>query len=236
MRLTIFLWLFTASEALGSAIFMQFPSSPPGGGIPSQQWYDPSGQNNLDSDAIAYDDFVLTEAKTITRVDWWGEAGPSVGFFVEFYNQDPNTVACQPDLVQFHGDSPIATELVTNFTQTLVGNSIYQFSADLANPVTLDANTSANPRYFFSVSDSMPLAYYTWAWAQGFDTGLGPGTTFYYQIAGSLAGGPYYSVLPSDRAFGLFDASAPEPSALLLSSCGLIFALWRRRCRRLAVS
>jgi len=195
---------FASLAACGALVYSQWPGNPPGGGIPSQWWYDLTQQNNLDSDAEAYDDFTLTQAKTITHVEWWGEAGPSVGFFIGFYKQDTNTIAYQPDLQQFHGHPPIAYETVTNFTQTPVGNGIYHFSADLPAPVILTSNTTAMPRYFISIADSMPLAYYTWGWAQGFG---GNNLMFYFQLAGSPAGGPYYTYRYADRAFAIYDDS-----------------------------
>jgi len=139
----------------GALVYSQLPGNPPGGGIPSQWWYDPTQQNNLDSDAEAYDNFTLVRSTTMTHVEWWGEAGPSVGFFIGFYNQDTNTIADQPDLKQFYGHPPIAYETVASFTQTPVGNGIYHFSANLPTPVSLGANTAAMPRYFISIADSM---------------------------------------------------------------------------------
>ena len=203
-RLSAILWLVVSTAANGALVFSQPPGSPLGGGLPSQFWYDPTQQNNLDSDAAAYDDFTLARRTTVTHVEWWGDltawGSTTLGFFVEFYNQDTNTTAVQPDLTQFYGHPPLSSELVTQFSMSSAGNGVYLYAADLAQPLTL----LPNRRYFFSVVDSDPAAYATWGWAQG----LAPnGVTFYYQLAGSLAGGPYYSLLPSDRAFALYDAS-----------------------------
>lgn len=196
--------LLASLTAHGAVVWQQWPGSPPGDMLPSQFWYDPTQQNNLDSDAAAYDGFTLTKATTITHVEWWGDGAASIGFFIEFYNQDTNTIAYQPDLTQFYGHQPLASETVTNDTVTGIGNGLYHYSAALAAPVTLAANTTQMPRYFFSVVDSMPTAYATWGWAQGTN---GDGATFYYQLAGSPAGGPYYTLRHSDRAFLLADDS-----------------------------
>jgi hypothetical protein len=203
------LLLMASLVARGAVVWSQLPANPPAGAIPSQLWYDPTSQNNLDSDAIAYDDFTLSKATAITHIEWWGESGPSVGFFISFYRQDPNTTAFQPDLIQITGNPPLASGTYTNFTQTAAGNGMYHFTLDLTNPISLAATNSANPRYFIAIVDSMPTAFKPWGWAQGF----GPNSkTFYWQYAGSPAGGPYYSTPPSDRAFVLSDASVPPPS------------------------
>lgn len=76
--LVAILLLLASFAANGAIVYSQPPGNPPGGGIPSQWWYDPTRQNNLDSDAEACGNFVLAKATTITHVDWWGEAGPSV--------------------------------------------------------------------------------------------------------------------------------------------------------------
>ncbi|MBS4098826.1 MAG: hypothetical protein KGZ83_18545 [Sulfuricella sp.] len=197
------LLLFTALVVQGATLYAQMPNDPPDGALPSQLWFDPTGKNNLDSDAIAYAAFTLTETATVTHVEWWGQsvtqgAAPpatSNGFFIGFYNQDPGTVALQPDLPQLHGGQPLAYELVVNFTQTSAGNGMSRFSADLATPVALAAGT----RYFLSIADSMPVAFQTWGWAQIPAPG---GNTFYYQY-----GGPSYSSNTSGMAFILGNAA-----------------------------
>ena len=85
--------LFLASLGLLSAtVFAQAPAyiqpmAPNGRTLrPSQIWIDPAGQNDLDSDAIAWEDFELPQTTTITRVRWWGEAAPALGFEVAFCN------------------------------------------------------------------------------------------------------------------------------------------------------
>ena len=203
------LWFPAARPAFGAVVFSQPPASPPAGGVPSQWWFDPTGQNNLDSDAEAYDNFLLAQATSISSIEWWGDAGPSVGFFVGFYNQDPNTVGFQPDLPQIHGHPPLTYQTVTKVSQTLVANGQYHFSATLPQPVSLAAGT----RYFVSVADSMPTAFATWGWSAG--TG-GDGRCFYYQLAGSPAGGPYYTIFQSDRAFSLSD-DTPTPPQLRIT-------------------
>jgi hypothetical protein len=150
------------------------PMSPNGGTLrPSQLWIDPFGQNDLDSDAIAWEDFTLSQTTTITTVRWWGEAPPALGFTVSFFNQDPGTLACQPDIFA-PGSGPISEELHTTFSQSSVGPSLYQFEVPLQTPLTFLANT----RYFVSIVGQQPIPYAYWNWAQ---SPAGTNGTFWWQ-------------------------------------------------------
>lgn len=168
----------------------------PGGGVirPSQLWIDPSG-NDLDSDAIAYEDFQLPQAATVSRIRWWGETAPPLGFRISFYNQDPGTTAVQPDIFG-PGSGPIAEADYTNFVQTPVGGGLYQFDVPLATSVACAANT----RYFVAVVGLTPIAYATWGWAQGTN---GVNGTFYFQRGATQQ----YMHLPDDRAVSLASGS-----------------------------
>jgi hypothetical protein len=167
-----------------------------GGGVmrPSQLWQDPNGQNDLDSDAIAYEDFELPQAATVTQVRWWGQVAPPLGFRISFYNQDPGTTAVQPDI--FGTNGPIAEATYTNFTQTSVGGGLYQFDVPLATSVTCAANT----RYFIAVVGLTPVPYATWDWAEGSG---GVNGTFYFQRGATQQ----YMRLPDDRAVALASGS-----------------------------
>jgi hypothetical protein len=188
---------FVASfTLLAAAAFAQAPAyvqpMAPNGGVlrASQLWIDPTGQNDLDSDAIAWEDFQLPQTATITRVRWWGEAPPALGFMISFFNQDPGTIAVQPDIFA-PGSGPIATDIYTNFTQTSAGGSLYQFEVMLTTPVTCNANT----RYFVSVVGQQPLAFVNWNWAA---SSSGPNGTFWW-----LRGAHMYFHLPESRAVAL---------------------------------
>lgn len=147
------------------------PMAPNGGTLrPSQMWIDPTGQNDLDSDAQAWEDFKLTQTTSITQIRWWGEAAPTLGFDIQFWNQDPNTIAVQPDL--FSG--PFSHHVYTAFTQTPVGGSLYQFDLQLQAPITLQADT----RYFISVVGQQPIAFAYWQWAA---SSTGTNGTFWWQ-------------------------------------------------------
>jgi len=147
------------------------PMSPNGGTLrPSQLWIDPTGQNDSDSDALAWEDFTLTQPTTLTTVRFWGDTAPSLGFEIDFFNQDPNTTACQPDI--FTG--PFRSEIHTTFTQTSAGSSLYQFELSLQSPLTLQPNT----RYFISVVGRTPIFGAYWNWAQ---SPSGTNGTFWWQ-------------------------------------------------------
>ncbi len=179
-----------AANAAAQGYLYEQPMSANGGTLRnSQLWIDPAGQNDLDSDAIAWEDFQLTQDATITKLRWWGETAPPLGFQISFFNQDPHTIAVQPDI--FYGSPPISQVIYTNVTQTSVGGSMYQFDVTLVSPLTFLANT----RYFVSVVGRTPIAYATWNWAA---SDVGPNGTFWW-----CRGLAMYFHLPESRAVAL---------------------------------
>lgn len=183
------------------SVFAQPPS--PGGGVmrASQLWMDPSEQNDLDSDALAWENFTLPETTTITRLRWWGEALPPQGFRIGFYNQDPNTIAMQPDIFAA-GSQPISERTYATPTVTAAAGGLYQFTIDLVTPLTFQANT----RYFVSVVGLTPIPWANWNWAQGASSN---GGTFWW-----VRGAHMYFHLPEDRAVELFAAAPSAPADL----------------------
>jgi hypothetical protein len=162
-----------AASASAQAYVYEQPMAPAGGTLRnSALWIDPTGQNDLDSDAIAWEDFTLTQTATITRLRWWGEAAPGLGFQISFYNQDPNTIAVQPDAFGV-GSGPISQADYTSFTQTSAGGNMYRFDVNLTTPMTFNANT----RYFVSVVGRQPIPYAGWGWASSLS---GPNGTFWW--------------------------------------------------------
>lgn len=161
----------------------------------SKLWLDPSGLgNDLDSDAITYEDFVLKGNATIHAVEWWGNTPPNQGFQVEFWRQDPGTIAYQPLAVfRESGAHPEAAFVITNVSAALDPSGSYHFSATLPTPVSLAANNSSNPRWFLAVIGLTDNAPFIWTWAQG----LGGSTRSYQWIRG---GGNRFYQLPEGRA------------------------------------
>lgn len=177
-------------------------------------WVDPSGENDSDNDSIAWTDFQLTQAATITRVRWWGQALPPLGFRVRFYNQDPNTVAVQPHIVGA-GAGPLSTEYFTNPEAVPVGGGLYEFTVDLANPMAFEADT----RYFLSVVGLTPSFAAQWGWAQG----DGPGWTFWWNRGMAmyfLIGGGRAMELEAEVCLGDVDVNGAVEFADLLALLG----------------
>jgi len=167
------------------------PMSPSGGITrPSQLWIDPSGQNDSDNDALAWEDFEFPVAATITKVRWWGQPAPPLGFEISFFRQDPNTIAVQPDIFAA-GSQPISEEIYTSFTQTSAGGGMVRYEVDLVAPLQFAANT----RYFISVVGRTPLYSGEWRWAA---SPLGWHGTFWWQ-----RGAHMYFRLPEERAVAL---------------------------------
>lgn len=88
--------LILATPVFGDVLTAQPPVS--GGGISrwSQLWQDPFGDNDLDGDSICWTDFTTSSPVSINHIEWWGEGACELGFQLEFWPQDPGTIAYQP--------------------------------------------------------------------------------------------------------------------------------------------
>ncbi|MCA9276866.1 MAG: hypothetical protein KDA29_12650 [Phycisphaerales bacterium] len=196
---------FTVDAFGQETLFTQGPVS--GGGVmrASSLWVDPSDQNDSDNDSIAWENFELPGMSEITRLRWWGQSLPPLGFNVSFYNQDPNTIAVQPDIF---GADPSGAFAEYDFPTPSVQSAggIYQFTVDLPTPLVLEGNT----RYFISVVGLTPIFSGSWSWAQSLANNLG---TFWW-----VRGAHMYFHLGDDRAVELigncFDCAAPCPADL----------------------
>lgn len=158
--------LFTGSAALADTFCNQTP--PNGGGTMrwSTLWQDPNGDNDSDSDAICYEDFVLANPVSINHLEWWGSGPCELGFQIEFWKQDPGTIAYQPYAVfRDVGAQPEQAYVVTNPTTTSE-YGITKYSVYLPTPTNLAANNSSNPRWFIAII-ALTSAYYDWSWARG---------------------------------------------------------------------
>ena len=147
-----------------------------GGGVSrwSQLWQDPGpGGNDLDSDAICWADFNLQSPTTITHLEWWGTGACELGFQIEFWPQDPGTIAYQPLAVFDRGPGPSPVTPTARFVAAPedyatnnLPDGLTHFSLDLATPVALEANDTANPRWFIGIIGLTHQAYATWNWSQ----------------------------------------------------------------------
>ncbi len=211
MRAMILVVVFAAaSVAVAGDLVNQQPVS--GGGVSrwSQLWQDPSGGNNLDGDSVCWEDFVLTAPATINRIEWWGNGACEMGFRIEFWRQDPNTVAYQPLGVFYYGyvgqgEPPVQPEpgsinQTTAYTTSGGPGGLTHYTLNLTTPVSLAANNSVNPRWFIAIIGLTQQAYYTWNWAQNVS---GSTRTFQFIRGGSAGGGNLFRVLPEGRALVL---------------------------------
>ena len=183
-----------------------------GGGVmrTSSLWVDPTGQNDSDTDSIAWASFTLPVAGTVSEVRWWGEAPPSLGFDISFHNQDPNTTASQPDI--FRPEShPIGHQTFPTVSSSPAGTR-YMMSVQLATPLHFEAGI----RYFVSVVGLTPNPWPNWSWAQSL-TGTG---TFWW-----VRGNHMYYGLGDSRAFeflGTLDETGPCNPADLADPRGVL--------------
>lgn len=202
----------------GAVLVWQSPVN--NGGISrwSQLWQDPGpGGNDLDSDAICWEDFTLTSATAITHIEWWGTGACELGFQIEFWPQDPGTIAYQPLAVfdRAPGPSqvtPVARFIVTpsDYATNSAPGSLIHYSLDLADPVLLAANDSANPRWFIGIIGLTHQAFITWNWSQG----LGGSTRTFQWYRGDAN---HFRSLGDGRALVLADAGQAEPPRLTIS-------------------
>ncbi len=191
--------------ASASVLVVQSPVS--GGGVSrgSQLWQDPSpAGNDLDGDSVCWEDFTLGAPTTIDHIEWWGIGACELGFRIEFWKQDPGTAAYQPIGAFYYGGNhaiqPEASFDTTSHVTSPGPGGINHYVLDLATPVTLAANTAANPRWFIAIIGLTHLPYQTWNWAQG--TG-GSNRTFQFVRGGTGGGGNLFRILPEGRAMEL---------------------------------
>lgn len=201
--------VLAGAGAEGATLVSQTP--PTGGGVSrwSQLWQDPTpAGNDLDSDAVCWEDFTLGAPTTITHVEWWGTGACELGFQIEIWPQDPNTIAYQPLGAFYYGGVPTVTptyfEWVTTHTVTPGPGGINHYAIDLPVPITLAANNTANPRWFIGIVGLTHVAFASWNWSQG----LGGSSRTYQFVRGSTAD-YMFRVLPEGRALVLADASLP---------------------------
>jgi hypothetical protein len=176
----------------------------------SQLWQDPGPNgNDLDSDSVCWTEFVLTEPADINHIEWWGAGACELGFRIEFWRQDPNTIAYQPmGLFYYGGDhtvEPQASFDVTpaDYTISAGPGTIFHYSLDLDTPITIPANTPTNVRWFISVIGLTHQAYVTWNWSQGLG---GMNRTFQF-----IRGEHQFRSLGEGRAFLLDTPFVPPP-------------------------
>jgi hypothetical protein len=196
------------SVALATVLVSQQPVA--GVGRWSQLWQDPSGQgNDLDGDAVCWEDFTLGAQTSINHLEWWGAGACELGFRIQIWKQDPGTIAYQPIGVFYYGGNPNVRPEVTfdttAFTTSPGPSGLTHYVLNLGTPIVLAANDSANPRWFIAIIGLTQQAYYTWNWAQG--TG-GSTRTFQFIRGGTAGGGNLFTILQEGRALEMEGAAA----------------------------
>jgi hypothetical protein len=152
-RTTILQTLFLTASVLCAAIlptparadvlYDQMTNYNPAGFIQSS-WWTPDG---FDSDAYAYDNFLLPSAATITEVWWVGSGGTPLGFTVRFYTGLAASPDYQPTITALPENETSADYLrgytfAGNANQTAIpGTSVYQYHVVLPTSLSLPANT-----------------------------------------------------------------------------------------------
>ncbi|MCA9285477.1 MAG: hypothetical protein KDA22_09695 [Phycisphaerales bacterium] len=205
--------LVAASTAVAGVIV---DSQPVVGGTmrESHLWIDPGPDgNDSDLDTACWTDFELAVPKTINHLEWWGTGTAELGFRIEVWKQDPNTIAYQPLAFFYYGGSnppplPTVTFDTNTFTATPGPGGLTHYSLDLATPFTLEANTPENVRWFIGVIGLSNQYSAAWKWARG--TGASNKTARW--IHGG--GGPVFQVLGEGRALVVGDDSPPCPGDL----------------------
>ncbi len=202
----------TPGVALADVLVNQQPVS--GGGVmrSSQLWQDPGPDgNDLDGDAVCWQDFVFSQPKSINRIEWWGNGACELGFRIEIWKQDPGTIAYQPYAIWYYGGVETAEPLIsfdtTSYTTSPGPGGLTHYVLNLPTPISVPANTPTNPRWFMGVTGLTHQPYVTWNWAKG--TG---GSTKSYQFI--RASGYIFWALPEGRAIVIADASVPCPADL----------------------
>jgi hypothetical protein len=207
-----FAWIFLAILLPPTASAAVLASRQPvaGGGVTrwSQLWQDPGPNgNDLDGDSVCWSDFTLTSAALIDHLEWWGFGACELGFQIEFWRQDPGTIAYQPLGVFYYGGvhtvQPEPPGFIRVVPSTAAEGTLTHYSADLPSPVSLLANDSANPRWFVAIIGLTHQPYVTWNWAQT----LVPGSHTYQFVRGD---GHDFRALGDARA--LVIATPPDPA------------------------
>jgi hypothetical protein len=194
--------------ASGAVLVSQTPVA--GGGVSrwSQLWQDPGPNgNDLDGDSVCWADFTLTSPATISRAEWWGSGACELGFQIEFWKQDPATIAYQPIGLFYYGGVHSVQPEPPGFirgapTTSPAPGGLTHYVLDLPTPVTLAANDAINPRWFVAIIGLTHQAFYPWNWAQG----VGGSTRTFQFVRGD---GHTFRSLGEGRALLLQTAPGP---------------------------
>lgn len=214
-----FVSMLAVTAIAGAEVLVnQVPVS--GGGVmrASQLWQDPGpDENDLDGDAVCWQDFTFTAMTPVTHIEWWGNGACELGFRIEIWKQDPGTVAYQPYGFFYYGGvesaEPLITFDTTSYTVTGGPGGLTRYILDLSTPIMVPANDAVNPRWFIDIVGLTAQPFVQWKWAKG--TG-GSNKSFQF-IRGE---GPMFWALPEGRALLL--ANDESSCAADLNADGMV--------------
>lgn len=175
----------------------------------SHLWIDPGpNEDDSDLDTVCWTDFQLAAPRTIDRLEWWGTGTAELGFRVEVWRQDPNTIAYQPlGFFYYGGANPKPEPTVMFETSAVVASpgpgGLTHYVLEVPEPFTLAANTPENVRWFIGVVGLSHQYLAAWKWVRG--TGGSNATARW--LHGS--GGPVFQMLGEGRALVVEDDSPP---------------------------
>ena len=184
---------------------------------------------------ILCDDFALVVPSLLQDVHWWGTylAGVPVGlpdddFRLELFAD----IGGAPSLSPFFSLNLGDVGRTDTGTTDIMGNTIFAYSADLATPVSLEADTT----YYISIANNTNASLSTWLWAATNETDR-PG--YNLRIGDGL---PWMDMaVPPNLAFNLTGTpdtptTIPEPATLsLFGLClaGLLSKCIQRQSRQI---
>lgn len=206
--------ILTCSAAASAGILVDQPPVVGGTMRDSHLWRDPGpNEDDSDLDTVCWTDFTLTAPRTIDHIEWWGSGVCEVGFRIEIWRQDPNTIAYQPLGFFYYGGGipePVPTVMfeTSAFTQTAGPGGLTHYTLQVPTPFTLPANTPENVRWFIGIVGLSHQYAAAWKWARG----SGGSNTTARWLHGS--GGPVFQVLGEGRALVIGDTSLPCPTDL----------------------
>jgi hypothetical protein len=169
------------------------------------------------------DNFALSMPASVQSIHWWGAYTNNAVQTDNFALRLINDVAGNPAPTSFVNVSAMnLTRTTTNLVDNL-GDTIYEYQADLPSAAALNGNTT----YYLSVVNNSPPGSLGWDWV-----GSGPGTHWSRPLDTSDWTISTNSTNFAFELLGTAGTAVPEPATLTLLGCGcfgLLAYRWRLR-------